>query len=447
MTLSKKLATINNPNIPGVVSGYSETIKDFWDDFIQPLLPDKKVVINFYEMLLKYVNEPDAVYALRAFFNWKDNKVRDSKDLRRGFLNDTDLGYSFFYTDNYFAAYFFKMAKDGYVPDYEEFKMAMQTREFPARYGRHDKQYELKKAAYSINGAKGKNPQIGNSGYKIAHIINVGEDYRINGITRSLTEICNLYYPRGEYDDWKLESCKFGDVYIRHLQGLNSEARDLLVAHFLRFVCPLNYILTPKTSCHTTKVKVFRNDIAESKELQQYAMEKFKELYGAVYDEFLKKALFDTSKKMTKDPGNYYVGIEYGYGINNNSSKTSPTLPSGSSSRDNTKYDFNGLKKLSKGKTVYEVVKKYVEDNPTVTEDELRNAFPDSIRSSDHTLRSGGVIKNYNDENIDISRFSKPPISLSDSTQIGVSNQFTLETMNKFIEKAKDAGYTIIVST
>lgn len=119
----------------------------------------------------------------------------------------------------------------------------------------------------------------------------------------------------------------------------------------------------------------------------------------------------------------------------------------GNSSRDNTKYDFNGLKKLSKGKTVYEVVKKYVEDNPTVTEDELRNAFPDSIRSSDHTSRSGGVIKNYNDENIDISRFSKPPISLSDSTQIGVSNQFTLETMNKFIEKAKDAGYTIIVST
>ena len=107
MTLSKKLETINNPRIPGVVSGYSETIKDFWDDFIQPLLPDKKVVIRFYEMLLKYVNDPDAVYALRAFFNWKDNKVRDNKDLRRGFLNDTDLGYSFFYTDNYFAAYFF----------------------------------------------------------------------------------------------------------------------------------------------------------------------------------------------------------------------------------------------------------------------------------------------------------------------------------------------------
>ena len=43
--------------------------------------------------------------------------------------------------------------------------------------------------------------------------------------------------------------------------------------------------------------------------------------------------------------------------------------------RDLTKYNFNGCEKLSKRQIVYELIKKYISDNPNVTIEDLKREF------------------------------------------------------------------------
>ena len=206
------------------------------------------------------------------------------------------------------------MAMDGYVPDYDEFKQAMISREFPARFGRYDSKYERVKAAYSIDGKKGRDPLFTKNGYKIAHIINAGKDFLIEGKTMTIQQICEIYYPRGKYEDWIIDNDKYGKFYVRYLDNINSKGKEILKAHFLRFACPLNYILTPGQRHHETKIKVYGNDIAESPALQQYAMEQFKIIYGKLYDEYLSKLMI-SSLPHIDNPGNVVIGIDYGYNI------------------------------------------------------------------------------------------------------------------------------------
>lgn len=313
MKLIDKLKNIDKPSLHVLKDGHDDTIAEFWNNFILPLLPDKNVVIGIYEMLLKYIEEPEAVFAIRTFGSWS-NGNHDNKELRRGFYNTTESGYSFFYTDNFFTAYFCKLAIDKYIPDYEEFKHAMISREFPARFGRHDSTYEKVKAAYSIDGKKGKDPLFTKNGYKIAHVVNTGRDFRINDKDITIKQICDIYYTRGDYDDWKLSKDIYGDLYVRHLGYIDPFAKEILKAHFLRFACPLNYILTPGQKHHTTITKVFNNDIAESPELQQYAMEQFRLIYGTIYDDYLSRIMLTPIIPII-NPGKVYIGIKYGYNV------------------------------------------------------------------------------------------------------------------------------------
>lgn len=315
MNLTDKLSTLNKPDLPILKSGKNDKISDFWNDFIVPLLPDKNVVVEMYQLLLKYINDKDAVFAIRCFGSWP-NKLHDNKELRRGFYNKTDSDYSFFYTDNFYAAYFCKMAIDGYVPDYDEFKHAMISRKFPARFGRSTKE-ERDRAAYSIDGSKGKDPLFTRNGYKIAHVFNAGKDYEINGENLTINNICSKYFPRGNYNDWNIEHDSYGQFYVRNLSISDPVALEILKAHFLRFVCPLNYVLTPGGKHHNTITKVPQNDIAECPELQQYAVEQFNKIYGDVYRDFLSRIMISTLPTIN-NPGDYYIGITYGYNIGSN---------------------------------------------------------------------------------------------------------------------------------
>ena len=157
MTLQEKLNAIREPRIPDIEVGSSETIAEFWDAFVAPKLIPVGYVRSWWDLLKRYVEEPDALFAIRTFGNGRDW----NRDLRRGFYNIvTNDTYRFFYTDNFFTAYFFKMAYDHYVPSYEDFKETMISRKFPARFGR-SQQSERDKAAISL---AGKDPYIANAG-------------------------------------------------------------------------------------------------------------------------------------------------------------------------------------------------------------------------------------------------------------------------------------------
>ena len=224
------------------------------------------------------------MFAIRGYNT--EAKKEDWYKLRRGWLTRTNAGYSFFYTDNFHAAYYCKMAIDGYVPTVDELIETYNARKFPARFMQNTSE-EREKIAI-ING---KDPGIQTAGYKIAHIINVGRDYFFKGVDQSLQNIVDRYYSRGEREDWQQVTDSTGEHWSRNNFEVVPEAKEYLIAEFLRFVHPMNYFLTPKPTC-IIKTNEYK-DIAEYQPLVNYVMNKFSEMYGDAYEEYLDLVMID----------------------------------------------------------------------------------------------------------------------------------------------------------
>ena len=271
MTLKEKLSDISKPALPKMEEGYADDIKTFWHDFVEPRLPEKETVLAWHELLTRYVQDDDVVLVIREFYNTK-------KTPRRGWLTKTDRGFSFTYADNGFAKLIAKMAMDGFCPKYNEFKEAMLSAEIPVP--------EFLSGEENVT-AFYKEKKLNYTGYKLAHIVDSGKDFFIDGRNYGRTEICRKHFPAGALDDWKTEE----NIYVRRL-SVTSEARDILAALFLRYADPLNYFLSPKpkkngTAFHTLGITIPKNDIAEYKPLQLYAMHQFYGRFGQVYKDFL----------------------------------------------------------------------------------------------------------------------------------------------------------------
>ena len=301
MTLLEKLNSIYRPAVPDLAKGEATSIEEFWDDVVKPVLPRKECVLAWNELLMEYVtNELNPCFALRGYNSFPKNQY---SDLRRGFLTNTDT-FSFFYTDNYFAAYFQKMVIDGFVPTKEEFAQALKNRKFPSRFGQNTRE---EKELMAI--AQGKDPRINSSGYKLAHIIPVGKDYLFNGRNMGSKYMLDTYFPKGERNDWKIYQDEYGQFYARHLDVDDSIA-GLARAHFLRFVHPFNYFLCPKQKCETNnKCK----ELAEYQPLLDYAHDYMLSTYGDAYREYLDYVL-SLSKYESKcfDSRKSLIQISYG---------------------------------------------------------------------------------------------------------------------------------------
>lgn len=299
MTILEKLAAINTPKVETIGSGTFNSISELWVSFVEPRLPKTDTVLAWHRVLMEYVRRPDAVFPVRGY-----NSVPSAEDyglLRRGFLTHTDDGYSFFYTDNFHAAYYLKMAMDGFVPDVDSLLSAYQNREFPARFGR-DTQEERDLMAMP----RGKDPGIQKAGFLIAHVYDVGKSYMENGRSLSLRRnILDVHFPRGEREDWHAAmDAKTAEPYLVRELHVEPEARKYLVAAFLRFVHPFNYILMPKRS-------VCSVDISGNAALLSYVRCKFRERYGAAYKEFEDLIMpTNTASETLQDAvlTNYYYG-------------------------------------------------------------------------------------------------------------------------------------------
>ena len=262
--------------VPQLPKDTCSSIGELWDKLISRLLPAKEILLQWHKVLMEYVERPDAMFVIRGGNSAKKNEY---DCLRRGFLTRTDQGYSFFYTDNFHAAYFLKMAMDGYVPTVDELLTTYNSRQFPSRFG-SDTEEERELMAMP----RGKNPGFQSAGYKLAHIYNVGIDYMDDNRSLSLIrDIVKVYYPYGARNDWKMVTDSAGTYYERFL-AVKPFSRRYLVAAFLRFVHPFNYFLTPKKSCSDV-------DVSENPLLISFVRNKMKEMFGTAYDEFLGKIM------------------------------------------------------------------------------------------------------------------------------------------------------------
>ena len=122
------------------------------------------------------------------------------------------------------------------------------------------------------------------------------------------------------------------------------------------------------------------------------------------------------------------------YQLSKKASVTKEEKPA--SKRDTTKYDFDGLKGLSKGRLALAIVKRYcLEKKPTLNE--LKEIFPDKI------VKPYGIIRTL-DESKEVSKDRKrffindeDVITLNDGSKICISNQFTTHRIALVIEIAQ----------
>ena len=112
------------------------------------------------------------------------------------------------------------------------------------------------------------------------------------------------------------------------------------------------------------------------------------------------------------------------------------------SPKDTTKYLFDGVK-LGKGKLVLEVIKRHVEQHPSINYSELEKAFPKSCQGR------YGVFDTVENANLNVindrkRHFLKPEeiIELSDSS-IAVCSQWGIGNIGKFISQAEINGHVI----
>ena len=302
MKLTDKLEKIYVPSIKALPTGEATALNQFWAQLVKDYLPAPEVVLKWHDVLMKYIKADHPVFAIRGYNTFPKERYGD---LRRGFLTET-TEYNFFHTDNFFAAYFQKMAIDGFIPTVEELEQVFTERKFPSRFGINTSE---ERALLAIK--QGKDPRINSNGFKLAHIIPVGMNYKYKNTVLGMQEILYTYFPKGERSDYVLKTDKYGSYRARTLVP-QKEAKDFAIAHFLRFVHPFNYFLCPKKNCEeNNRCK----ELAEYSPLLSYAHDYNLALYGDKYKEFL-ALIMPLDDYYSKTFNSTYNGIIIKYGLN-----------------------------------------------------------------------------------------------------------------------------------
>lgn len=104
--------------------------------------------------------------------------------------------------------------------------------------------------------------------------------------------------------------------------------------------------------------------------------------------------------------------------------------------RDHSRLKFNGVN-YGKGRFVQAVVEQYVKDNPNVTLEQLKLAFPDDL----HHRGIIAPLPTAKRRSAKYTRFFvEAPIKIKDAI-IAVCNDFGINNMSKFLKNTRVLGY------
>ncbi len=461
MTLEEKLRTINEPAIDGLPSGdvYAESIQDLFDTFVKPRLPEKEVIKKWHKLLMAYVADEKNLSCCVRYGNSGSKAVsshgeKGYEKLRRGWVTQNwDVSdkddpkqidkFEYFFADNFFSTFIYKMALDGFVPDnVQELREAFQNRKFPYGFGFFiDKKYEAEGVVVPIGPEPGF---LGN--YKLSHIFDAGENFEVDGKVYGDAELSKMFYDIGHRDDFLKQS----DL-IRRME-ITSMAKNVIIAKFLRFAHPFNYFLTPSKSHHTIDEKVYKNDIGEEPGMIECAKQYIQTTYPKEYKEFIECILWPKKPKLPKATprsATERIGIHYGPMIVKDkiSAKTNSPDSEGKitdPAKDFSKYQFNN-KQYAKNRLVLVVVKKYVEDNPKTDFAALNSVFPDDLQGSKGVVKLSSSVSDKDKGVNGVKRyFVDDVIKLSSGEEILVCNQWSTGNIDNFINHiVGKLGYVI----
>lgn len=110
--------------------------------------------------------------------------------------------------------------------------------------------------------------------------------------------------------------------------------------------------------------------------------------------------------------------------------------------KDSQQYLFNGIP-YGKGRLVLEVVRKYAADNPSTTADELEIIFDGSIQGSIGVIRKFNELSKFSSDPQNRFFLNKDDIIQTATDECAVCNQWSVYNIDKFIDRARELGFTI----
>lgn len=121
--------------------------------------------------------------------------------------------------------------------------------------------------------------------------------------------------------------------------------------------------------------------------------------------------------------------------------------PKSQSGRDFSKYSFNGVSGLSKGKVVLAICKQYVKDNPKTTLAKMQEVF----QSKEIQPRYGIIVEISLARKTTVNKTERYFFKEADIIKVGnqkavVTNQWALFTLTPFLKIAKELGYKVTVT-
>lgn len=296
-------------------NGGDITIDAFYQNCIKGNINLKKNVLDWHNMFMEYVDMDDAILWVRYYESGPLINGRYSN--RRACYTEFADGFKYVFVSNYDAHEIFNMICQGVTPDVNEFKKMMSNFEYPLHYDNGDSKRceEADICAYPNIGSVWSGVLTRNCWY-LAHIYGIKEAFlRSNGTMKKIgTKEKARIYPRGLQNDWHIDPTK--GVMTRKLNyNLLQEEKDLVKAHFLRFVDPLNYFIVPGESYENhDRAKYSGSRIGEYKALTEYVGWQFEKEYEVKnIKDFRKKALISmpinvSISKIAKDK----ISITYG---------------------------------------------------------------------------------------------------------------------------------------
>lgn len=312
MTISEYYRSYKKNRYPiSLQSGQDKSLNEFFKNFIEPRCLKQSDVIKWHEMLMKYIERDDAIYWIRYYETGP--QINGVFKNRRACLTEFEDGFKYVFVSNYDAQEIFRMISLGVTPDIDEFHNLMKNYQFPMHYDRGNSSEESQICAY---------PNIGNvtsgvlneCGYYLAHIFGIKAKYRrLSGNYNELSKReINHIYPRGDINDWKIDQTT--NKKVRKLDySLSNEEKNIVKAHFLRFIDPLNYFVVPiKVNC----IANCNCSLGEYEPLIATVYQEYEIKYGtARMSEFMENALVVKGFKQNIN-NNSSFDVRYGLCIN-----------------------------------------------------------------------------------------------------------------------------------
>ncbi|MCQ2584459.1 MAG: hypothetical protein MJ185_02620 [Treponema sp.] len=275
-TIKEFISDNNRFIFPDVPTGKSETVIDFFNQCVSPILPqNSNTIIKWHKLLVKYANDPKSVLLCRLY---ESRKLNGEWDTRRGMQTKMKDGFTYAFATNFFARIIYTMAYYDFVPEYEDFKKMFTERKFSLFSFMGKTNVEKNKAAFTNSPY---NQRFYTQNWYLAHIVAVNDEPFFHFESKNINDI----FTAGNQHDWETNKRGFMERYLDY--QLSEEDKKIARAHFLRFVDPINYFLVPNSK-HISVSK-----IGENPYLINFMRRRAYEIYGDIYLDFLKAALSD----------------------------------------------------------------------------------------------------------------------------------------------------------